>query len=49
MKHSNHKLTYIEMYPEPLNTEQPSGLKVLAGALLTVCAVYAVTVLAFSL
>lgn len=49
MKHSNHKLTYVEMYPEPLTTEQPSGFKVLAGALLAVCALYAVTVLAFSL
>lgn len=49
MKHSNHKLTYIELYPEPLNTEEPSGAKVINGAFFAAVALYCVTVFLFSL
>lgn len=49
MKHSNHKLTYIEMYPEPLSTNEPSGLAVIGGAFVAALALYLLTVFAFSL
>jgi len=32
MRNSKHKLTYIEMYPEPLNTGEPSPLAIIGGA-----------------
>lgn len=49
MRHSNHKLTYIEMYPEPLSTNEPSGSKIIGGAFVAVVGVYLLTVFAFSL
>jgi len=49
MKHSNHKLTYIEMYPEPLNTGEPSPLAIIGGAAAFAALMYLLTVLAFSL
>lgn len=49
MRHSNHKLTYIELHPEPLNTGEPSPLMVIGGALVALVAVYLLTVFAFSL
>ena len=32
MKHSNHKLTYIELHPEPLDIGEPHPLTVVLGA-----------------
>jgi hypothetical protein len=48
MRNSNHKLTYIEMYPEPLNPE-PHPLTVILGAFGFAALMYLLTVLAFSL
>lgn len=48
MKLSNHKLTYVELYPEPLKRE-PSGFAVILGAFAAAAAVYLITFLAFSL
>lgn len=49
MKHSNHKLTYIEMYPEPVQADDPHPLAVLAGAAFTAAGLYLLTVVLFSL
>ena len=48
MKLSNHKLTYVELYPEPLERE-PNPLAVILGAFAAAAAVYLITFLAFSL
>ena len=49
MRHTCHKLTYVEMYPEPLSTNEPGGLKIIGGAFVAVAFVYLLTVFAFSL
>lgn len=49
MKLSNHKLTYVELYPEPLENREPSGFVVILGAFAAAAAVYLITFLAFSL
>lgn len=46
---NRHALTYIEMYPEPVNTAEPSGFAIWAGAALCVLIVWALTFCAFSL
>lgn len=46
---NKHQLTYIDMYPEPIDTREPSTLVVWLGAALALVAVYAVTVFLFTL
>ena len=46
---NRHALTYIEMYPEPLKTEEPSPLMIWAGAAFALGALYLLIVFAFSL
>lgn len=46
---NRHSLTYIEMYPEPLKTEEPSPLMIWAGAAFALGALYLLTVVLFSL
>ncbi len=48
MRNSKHKLTYIEMYPEPLNRE-PSPFAVIGGAFVCAAVIYLLIFLAFSL
>ena len=45
---NKHQLTYIDMYPAPVERE-PSPLAVWAGAAFALLAVYLLTVFAFSL
>ena len=45
---NRHRLTYIEMYPEPLERE-PSTLAIVAGAALALIAFWVITVCLFSL
>ncbi len=45
---NKHQLTYIQMYPAPVERE-PSALAIWAGAALALLAVYLLTVFAFSL
>ena len=46
---SKHKLTYLEMYPEALPTDQPSDLAIVAGAAALVAALGFVLIVLFSL
>jgi hypothetical protein len=46
---NRHNLTYIEMYPEPLKTAEPSPLMIWAGAAFALGALYLTTVFLFSL
>lgn len=46
---NRHKLTYVEMYPEPVKTEEPSPLMIWAGAAFALGALYLLTVFLFSL
>lgn len=46
---NRHQLTYIEMYPEPVNTDEPSPLALWLGAAFTMLTLCAVTVFLFSL
>ena len=46
---NRHSLTYIEMYPQPLKTEEPSPLMIWAGAAFALGALYLLTVFLFSL
>lgn len=46
---NRHQLTYIQMYPEPVKTDEPSTLAVWAGAAVTLAALYLVTIVLFSL
>lgn len=46
---NRHALTYIEMYPEPVDTREPSPVLIWAGAAFALFAVWAVTVFFFSL
>ena len=46
---NRHQLTYIDMYPQPVTSAEPSGLMIWAGAACALGALYLLTVLAFSL
>lgn len=46
---NRHQLTYIDMYPQPIDNREPSTLVVWLGAAVVVGAVYLVTVFLFSL
>lgn len=46
---NRHQLTYIDMYPQPITSAEPSGIAVWCGAACALCAVYLVTVFLFSL
>jgi hypothetical protein len=46
---NRHALTYVEMYPEPLNAEEPSTLVIWLGAAFALGALYLTTVFLFSL
>jgi hypothetical protein len=45
---SKHKLTYIDLYPAPVDRE-PSALAIWAGAALALIAVYLITLFLFTL
>jgi hypothetical protein len=45
---NRHQLTYIDLYPEPIERE-PSGFAIFCGAAVALVALYCVTVFAFSL
>ena len=45
---SKHKLTYIDLYPAPVDRD-PSPLAIWAGAALALIAVYLLTVFLFTL
>jgi hypothetical protein len=45
---NRHQLTYIEMYPQPLERE-PSTLAIVAGAAFALVALWVITVFLFSL
>ena len=50
MRHTNHKLTYVDFYPEGLRDErEPSPLSIVAGAALCALALYCGTIFLFSL
>lgn len=46
---NRHQLTYVEMYPQPITSAEPSGFAIWCGAAAALGAVYLLTVLAFSL
>lgn len=46
---NRHALTYIEMYPEPVKTDEPGPLMIWAGAAFAMGALYLLTVFLFSL
>lgn len=46
---NRHSLTYIEMYPEPVETDEPGPLLIWAGAAFALGALYLLTVFLFSL
>ena len=46
---NRHSLTYIEMYPEPVKTDEPHPLAIWAGAALALLALWLITVFLFSL
>jgi hypothetical protein len=46
---NRHSLTYIEMYPEPVDTREPSTLAIWLGAAFAMGALYLTTVFLFSL
>ena len=46
---NRHALRYLEMYPQPVKTEEPSPLMIWAGAAFALGALYLLTVFAFSL
>lgn len=46
---NRHKLTYVEMYPEPLKTDEPHPVLIWAGAAFALGALYLLTVFLFSL
>lgn len=45
---NKHQLTYIDLYPAPVERE-PSGFAIWAGATVALVALYCVTVFLFSL
>jgi hypothetical protein len=46
---NRHAITYVEMYPEPVDTREPSPVLIWAGAAFALGALYLLTVFAFSL
>lgn len=46
---NHHALTYVEMYPEPVDTREPSPFLIWAGAAFALGALYLITVFLFSL
>ncbi len=46
---NRHSLTYIDLHPEPVKTEEPSTLAIVAGAAFALGALYLLTVFFFSL
>jgi hypothetical protein len=46
---NRHALTYIEMYPEPVDTREPSPLMIWAGAAFALGALWVITVCLFVL
>lgn len=50
MKHSKHKLTYIQLNPEPLERErEPGPIRIFIGAVIAMAALYFSIVFLFSL
>ena len=50
MRHKNHTLHYIDLHPEPLATERaPSAGQVIAGAAVTLAAVWLMACVLFTL
>ena len=45
---NRHQLTYIDLYPEPIEQE-PNGFSMFLGAVVALAALYCVTVFLFSL
>ena len=46
---NKHQLTYVQMYPQPVTSAEPSGFAIWCGAACAMGALYLLTVLAFSL
>lgn len=46
---NRHQLTYIDMYPQPIDTREPSTLVVWLGAAVVLGALYLLTVFLFSM
>lgn len=46
---NKHKLTYLEMYPEALPTDEPSDLAIVAGAVALLAGLGLVLIVLFSL
>ena len=46
---NKHQLTYVQMYPQPVTSAEPSGFAIWCGAACALGALYLLTVLAFSL
>ena len=46
---NRHQLTYVEMYPEPITSVEPSGFAIWCGAAAVLGALYLLTVVLFSL
>ena len=46
---NRHQLTYVQMYPEPIKTKEPSTLVVWLGAAVVFGGLYLLTVFLFSL
>lgn len=46
---NRHQLTSIDMYPEPIDTREPSTLALWLGAAIVVGGLYLLTVVLFSL
>lgn len=49
MKHKNHALNYVDLYPAPIDTKEPRLLFVIVGAFGFAALVWALTFLVFSL
>lgn len=46
---NKHQLTYIDMYPQPVNTREPSTLALWLGAACVFGGLYLLTIVLFSL
>jgi hypothetical protein len=49
MNMNKHQLTYIDMYPQPVDTREPSTLVVWLGAACVLGGLYLLTIVLFSL
>ena len=50
MKHSKHKLTYVDFYPEGLKEDrEPGPIRIFIGAVIALAALYLSIVFLFSL